>query len=159
MTINIIVIAFDIARIHRGRIRGSIAQILIQFILMQQGAVEGVLIDIGLSGAKVFRLLTTNRHKLSRQDAYGVGGNSVGKPVAKTFPAVSLDVGNAVFGPAQLYFVSGLIMRSSNNRRLGLIEGSCRVGRLRAGCNAKDGCSEQKNSRQFIAIKVCHHDP
>ena len=93
MTINIIVIAFDIARIHRGRIRGSIAQILIQFILMQQGAVEGVLIDIGLSGTKVFRLLTTNRHKLSRQDAYGVGGNSVGKPVAKTFPAVSLDVG------------------------------------------------------------------
>ena len=57
---------------------------------MQQGAVEGVLIDIGLSRAKVFRLLTTNRHKLSRQDAYGVGGNSVGKPVAETFPAVAL---------------------------------------------------------------------
>ena len=67
---------------------------------MQQGAVEGILVDIGLSGAKVFRLLTTNRHKLSRQYADGVGGNSMSKSVAETFPAVCLDVGNAVLGPA-----------------------------------------------------------
>ena len=61
---------------------------------------ESILIDIGLSGAKVFRLLTTNRHKFSCQHADGVGGNSMSKSVAETFPAVSLDVGNAVLGPA-----------------------------------------------------------
>ena len=74
---------------------------------------EGILIDIRFSRAKVFCLLTTNRRKLSRQDADGVRGNSVGKTIAETFPAVGLDVWNTVLGPAQLYFVPGLTLRST----------------------------------------------
>ena len=85
---------------------------------MQQGAVEGILVDIGLSGSKVFRLLTTNRHKLSRQYADGVGGNSISKSVAETFPTVGLDVGNAVLGPAYLHFIPGLTLRRGNIHRL-----------------------------------------
>ena len=74
---------------------------------------EGILIDIRLSRAKVFCLLTTNRRKLSRQDADGVSSNSVGKTITETFPAVGLDVWNTVLGPAQLYFVPGLTLRST----------------------------------------------
>ena len=50
---------------------------------MQQGAVEGIPVDIA-PVAPAFRLLTTNRHKLSRQYADGVGGN-MSKSVAETF--------------------------------------------------------------------------
>ena len=89
---------------------------------------EGILIDIRLSRAKVFCLLTTNRRKLSRQDANCVSGNSVGKTITETFPAVGLDVWNTVLGPAQLYFVPGLTLRSTNSRRLGLSIDSFGIG-------------------------------
>ena len=120
---------------------------------------EGILIDIRLGRAKVLCLLTTNRRKLSRQDANCVSGNSVGKTITETFPAVGLDVWNTVLCPAQLYFVPGLTLRSTKSRRLGLSTDSFGIGLLRTGSNTKDDCSEQKNSQQFIAIKECHYVP